>query len=299
MTDCGGAVHPRWWREEGDAEGAYAVCGLCGHNCRIPDGKSGLCRSRFYSSSDGFSSPYLGRFAAVAVDPIEKKPLLHWRQGSYIMSLGSVGCNMTCPFCQNHQLSNPIGGEMDKKSGMPEFLSPEKLLNLTKKSGLSSVAYTYNEPTLQAEYIFEASHMLSDAGIATVMVTNGMFSSSVCDEAARRVDALNIDVKAFDSDVYRKLGGSLKTVMSNVECLVTRGRHVELTNLVVPGVSDSADDFAAMIDWIAGLSREIPLHISRYFPAFRSTAPPTDLGVMKKFERLAAGRLAHVHLGNV
>lgn len=270
-----------------------ARCGMCHKNCAINPGEAGLCSARAVSRDGDFVSPHLGRFAAIAVDPIEKKPLYRWRPGTFIYSLGSIGCNAFCPFCQNHTLARPLGAPRLKA------ISPDELVQDVTAAGLSSVAYTYNEPTLQAEYITTAATKLREAGIATVMVTNGMFSDDVRDELAGCVEAMNIDVKTFSPDNYEKLGGDLGAVKSNVEYLAGRGVHIELTNLVVPGVSDSEDDFASMTDWIAGISGDIPLHITRYFPAYRYQTPPTSIRLMEKFERIAKARLRYVYLGNV
>jgi pyruvate formate lyase activating enzyme len=291
-------LEPRWWRPESapkdGPKGAKdaAVCGLCFRRCRIADGNIGVCGARAYSAGR-FSSPHLGRFVSVAVDPIEKKPLRRWRPGTKILSLGGLHCNMRCPFCQNHAIAHP-------KSPPPERgISFEELAAAAKQASLHSVAYTYNEPTLQAEYIFAASPVLRSEGIATVMVTNGMFSEEVCEEAVRFVDAMNIDVKTFDGDSYRRLGGSLDTVTRNVERLVKGGVHVEITHLAVPGVSDSPGDFARLLDWAARVSAEMPLHISRYFPAFEYDAPPSDVTLIEKFYRMGKERLKYVYTGNL
>jgi pyruvate formate lyase activating enzyme len=272
-----------------------AVCDLCHHNCKIKDGGAGLCGARRLTRG-GFESPFIGKFASVAVDPIEKKPLYHWRPGTKILSLGSVGCNFFCPFCQNHTLAR---SHEDREL---ETITPETLLETAKRLGLSSVAYTYNEPTLQAEYIIAAAPLLKDGGVSSAMVTNGAFSEAVRGELSLWVEAMNIDVKTFSGEEYSRLSGShaaLDVVKANVEALVGAGVHVELTNLVVPGISDSKDSFSGLVDWIAGVSPDIPLHISRYFPAFHYFAPPTDVGIMKNFLSIAQKRLKYVYLGNV
>jgi pyruvate formate lyase activating enzyme len=179
------------------------------------------------------------------------------------------------------------------------FESIKKLAEAAKRESLRAVAYTYNEPTLQAEYIFAASPVLRSEGIATVMVTNGMFSEEVCEEAVRFVDAMNIDIKTFDGDSYRRLGGSLDAVKRNVERLVRGGVHIEITHLVVPGVSDSPGDFALLLDWAARVSPDMPLHISRYFPAFEYSVPPTDIPLIEKFYRMAKEKLKYVYTGNL
>lgn len=281
-------MEARWY----DIQGGSAVCGLCFQGRVIPKGGVGYCRARRWSG-ETFVSPYLGRFSACAVDPIEKKPFYHWRPDTLIFSLGSLGCNMKCPFCQNHAIAQPSGN-------VPlTDISPVELVRQVLSRGLSSVAYTYNEPTLQAEYILEAAPILKDAGIVSVLITNGMFSWEALSDLAIWIDAANVDVKTFDSEKYAGMGGSLRTVRENVEYMVRAGVHVELTNLIVPSISDSQDDFDRMIDWIAGISLDIPLHISRYFPAHRYSAPLIDIDLMRRFESSAKRKLKRVHLGNV
>jgi pyruvate formate lyase activating enzyme len=292
------AIEPRWWSLTRNGAGeTAAVCRLCFHNCSIPVGGSGVCGARRLSR-DGLESPHLGRFSSTAIDPIEKKPLYHWRPGTKILSVGSLRCNFHCPFCQNHTIAHPSG---DRGPGLEE-IPPELLLGTAKRHGLSSVAYTYNEPSLQAEYILAAAPLLRENGVASVMVTNGAFSPEVRDELALWVDAMNIDFKTFSRDIYARLGrsaGAMRAVMENVEALVRTPVHVELTTLVVPGISDDVGEFSDMADWIAGISPDIPLHISRYFPAHEYREPPTDAGLMEKFRAAAEKKLTHVHLGNV
>ncbi|MCL2010290.1 MAG: radical SAM protein [Synergistaceae bacterium] len=282
-------MNARWYAMEGGA----AKCRLCFHGCLVPEGGTGYCGARGWNGGF-FASPYLGRFSSCAVDPIEKKPLYHWRAGSSIFSLGSLGCNMRCPFCQNHAIAQPA----NMKTPLTE-IPPEELVRHVQSFGLPAVAYTYNEPALQAEYILEAAPLLKNDGIASVIVTNGMFSREALNDLLPWIDAANVDVKTFDSGKYADMGGSLDTVRENVESMTRAGVHVELTNLIVPGISDSPEDFERMTDWIASISPDIPLHISRYFPAHRCPAPPTDIGLMRGFQASARRKLKSVHLGNV
>ena len=283
-------TEPAWWTSVDG--GASAVCSLCFRGCKIKRGGVGFCKARKYTD-EGFRSPHLGRFVSVAVDPIEKKPLRRWRPGTRILSLGGVLCDMTCPFCQNHAIAHPPGSLRERE------IEPRQLAEIAKRSSLEAVAYTYNEPTLQAEYIIEASTVLKKEGIATVMVTNGMFGEAFCEEAARHVDAMNIDIKTFVGATYAGLGGSLETVKRNVRRLVDAGVHIELTNLVVPGISDAEEDFTRMISWIESVSHRVPLHISRYFPAYRYYEEPTDLALMRRFRDIAVERLEYVYMGNI
>ena len=284
---------PQWWKRDAEGENA-ASCDLCIHACTIATGKWGYCRARAYDGTR-LLSPYLGRFSSVAVDPIEKKPLYHWRPGTLILSLGSLGCTMRCPFCQNHGIAQPGPGGHERPL---TAISRETLLAKTRELGLSSVAYTYNEPALQAEYIIDASPFLREAGVATVLVSNGMYSEALLHDLAPHVDAVNIDLKTFSSRMYNKLGGSLETVKRSIRHFHEQGVHVETTTLVVPGVSDNIDSFTEEVDWLASVSPEIPLHISRYRPAHKFTAPPTDISLLQRFASLAKARLRHVHIGN-
>lgn len=288
------SLEARWWRyTETNAAGEREVqCGLCFHSCRLSAGVSGLCGIRTFDG-EVLRSPCLGRFVSAAVDPVEKKPLYHWKPGSMIFSLGSVGCNMRCPFCQNHAIAQPA------KPLETTEITPGDLIRRVKALDLSAVAYTYNEPSLQAEYIVAAAPLLREEGIESVLVSNGMYADAPADELSACIAAANIDIKTFDEAIYKRMGGSLGMVKRNVERMAAAGVHVELANLVVPGISDSRDDFAAMVEWIAGLSKNIPLHISRYFPSHRYNAPPTDINLMKDFVKLAGQRLSFVHLGNV
>ena len=283
----------RWWRLASDE--AAAICGLCFHKCRIRKGAVGTCGARgFFNDSDNvFASPHLGKFVSVASDPIEKKPLRRWRPGTYILSLGGLRCNMACPFCQNHSIAHPMGDLRERE------ITPEQLAEIAEGSSLEAVAYTYNEPLLQAEYIFEASPVLRERGIATVMVTNGTFGEAVCEEAVHNVDAMNIDLKTFDKETYKKLGGSLEAVTRNIRRLVDGGVHVELSNLVVPGISDSEESFAGMVSWIAEVSSEIPLHVSQYHPAYQYRAAPVGIGLIKRFRDIALCKLKYVYTGNI
>jgi pyruvate formate lyase activating enzyme len=283
----------------GSAKDGRAVCGLCPRRCRLDGGQWGRCSARYYDGNE-LLSPHLGRFSSIAVDPVEKKPLCRWRPGSFILSLGSLGCTMYCPFCQNHGIAQPAGGGTAR---IPlQSVTPRQLVDKCRELGLNAVAYTYNEPALQAEYILEAAPLLREAGIATVTVSNGMYSEELLTALAGVVDAANIDVKTFNPRTYARLGGSLDVVKRTVSVLVQAGTHVECTTLVVPGISDDAEEFAAELDWLADLcaasGRDVPLHISRYHPAYRYTAPPPDIGLLRRFTAMAEKKLRHVGSGS-
>lgn len=290
------SLEARWWSPAANEAAHEVICDLCPHACVIPESKAGYCRARF-NESGRLTLPYLGRFSSIAVDPIEKKPLYHWRPGSRILSLGSLGCTMRCPFCQNHSIAQPT--ERSCKRQPLKHISIEALAAKTRELGLSAVAYTYNEPALQAEYIIAAAPALREAGIATVLVSNGMYSEALLRDLAPVVEAANIDVKCFNDKAYARMGGSLETVKRTVAGLLEAGVHVEATTLVVPGISDSPKEFVRETTWLADLSPDIPLHISRYHPAHKYDALPTDIELLQRFAAMAQRRLKHVHIGNV
>lgn len=267
------------------------LCNLCFHHCLIPYGSRGYCGVR-QASETGLTSPFLGHFCSTAIDPVEKKPLHFWRPGSWILSLGGFGCNMRCPFCQNYSISQI-------QPQVPScFLPINDLVKKVSELKLKSVAYTYNEPTLQAEYILKAAPELKEAGVSTVLVTNGLMSSEALNDLLPYIEAVNVDIKSFNEQTYAQMGGCLSVVLGNITSLVQAGIHAELTTLVVPGISDSMEEFAQEVEWIAQLDPSIPLHLSRYFPAHHYNAPATDLNLLQSFQKLAQDRLGRVLLGN-
>jgi len=289
-------IDARWWQATVHSGKPVVACDLCPHACIITEGQTGYCQVR--SNAGGrLVSPYLGRFTSIAVDPIEKKPLYHWRSGTQIFSLGSLGCTMRCPFCQNCGIAQP--SEQSLKRLPLKEISAQTLAAKCRELGIKAVAYTYNEPALQAEYIIAAAPVLREADIATVLVSNGMYSESLLRDLAPMVDAANIDIKSFNVDVYAKMGGSLDTVKRTIAKLLEAGVHVEATTLVVPEISDSPEEFVQETVWLAGLSPDIPLHISRYRPAHKYDAPSTDIELLQRFATMAQLRLKHVHIGNV
>lgn len=236
--------------------------------------------------------------SSIALDPIEKKPLYHFHPGKTILSVGFFGCNMRCPFCQNHEIAHP---EPDSPR-QGRIIAPDLLLELAKNyvpQGNLGVAFTYNEPLMSYTYVRDVSRLLKDAGLFSVVVTNGCFGDKVLDEILPLVDAFNIDLKGFRPEIYGHLGGNLERVMHFIE-RASKSSHVELTSLIVPGLNDSPEDMERQVAWISSLSPDIPLHISRFFPRYKMTdVPPTDIGLMNELSDIAKKYLNHVHLGNV
>ena len=277
-----------WWRREGRA----LRCLLCPHLCLLQEGEVGLCGVRLHGPEGGLVSLNDEVVLALAVDAIEKKPLYHWRPGTKILSLGTGGCNLSCPFCQNHSLAQwrgfPPGDPLPVKALSEEL----------ERRRLDALAFTYNEPLVWYEFVLEACREMRSQGVATVLVTNGQILPGPRDLLIPHVDAANVDVKAFSDEAYGRLGGELKSTLSFVEALHGAGLHVEVTHLVVPGLCEEPS-FRELVLWLASLDDAIPLHLSRYFPHHRSTEPPTSLEQLERFASIAQESLRRVYLGNL
>ena len=273
----------------------YAVCPVCPHHCRLKEGAVGLCRARRCENRQVVPVNY-GMVTALALDPIEKKPLHFFHPGSRILSVGSFGCNLHCPFCQNHEIA-----EGTAKSTGAVRMSPEEIfeaaVNLRSRGNIG-VAFTYNEALVGYEFVRDTARLVHEAGMYNVLVTNGMAEMPILLELLPYIDAMNIDLKAFRPELYKWLGGDLQTVM----CFISRAAedaHVELTTLIIPGKNDDLQDMEEEAAWIAEIDPEIPLHITRYFPRHRMTEPPTDIRKMRILMSVAKKHLKNVCLGNV
>ena len=272
-----------------------AVCGGCMNRCVLEEGQTGLCRAR--KNTGGAVVPVnYGKIMSMALDPIEKKPLRRFLPGSVILSVGSFGCNLRCPFCQNHEIS--MAGEGDSRA-VP--VSPEKLAKKAAElriKGNVGVAYTYNEPLVGWEYVRDTGRLVRIAGMKNVIVTNGSVSDQALDDILPVADAMNIDLKGFTEQYYRKLGGDLETVKHFIT-RSSRQCHVELTTLIIPGENDSDEEMREMAGWISSLSPEIPLHVSRFFPRWRmDDRPATDVARVYELVQIAREYLKYVWTGN-
>lgn len=235
-----------------------------------------------------------GAYSALALDPIEKKPFRRFYPGSSILSIGGYGCNMRCWFCQNSGIS---------QSGPPpnaQRTSPALLVRQARElipAGNIGIAFTYNEPGVTFEFVRDTAECAREAGLKNAMVTNGYLNEGPWRELLARLDGLNIDLKCFSEEKYRELGGGLREVQRSIALAVERA-HVEITTLVVPGFSDDPRDMDAQAKWIASLSPEIPLHISRYYPRYHAAMPPTDVDLIYRLANIARGHLEYVYEGN-
>lgn len=268
-------------------------CFLCPHNCVIENGGLGKCKVRLHEDGKLLTINY-GEITSAALDPIEKKPLYYFHPNSQIFSVGSFGCNFTCDFCQNYNISQFVA--------QSKYVSKEDLVKtvLSTEDNIG-VAYTYNEPSIWYEYVFDSARLLkeTDPNSAVVVVTNGYINEEPLKELLPFVDAMNIDLKSFNNEFYKNLcGGSLQPVLRTIE-LASKACHVEVTTLLVSGENDNLKEIEEIAKFLSSISSEIPLHLSRYFPRYKLKNSPTEIDFMKKAEEVAKKYLSKVNLGNI
>ncbi len=270
-------------------------CELCFHRCVVEEGQRGICRARSCKNGQIVCDNY-GLITSAALDPIEKKPLCRFWPGKYVLSLGSYGCNLRCPFCQNSDISMSDGENMRLFRATPEQIA-RKSWELTPEGNIG-VAYTYNEPTVGYEFVYDCARAVHELGLKNVLVTNGSLLREPLERLLPYIDAMNVDLKGFTSDYYRWLGGNLETVMDFIRVSVRAGCHVEVTTLIVPGKNDGEDEIVELSSWLADLDPEIPLHISRYFPRFRFREEATPVETVYRLAAVARQYLKYVYEGN-
>lgn len=277
-----------------------AVCVVCPHHCSLGERQYGLCHARRCEDGEIRCANY-GKLTALALDPIEKKPLARFMPGSRILSVGSFGCNLRCPFCQNWEISL-AGMRGEKHVPQTRYMSPENLCELAaslRPRGNAGVAYTYNEALVGWEYVRDTAKLVHESGMVNVLVSNGMAELSVLDEILPYMDAMNIDLKSFSRTVYRDvLGGDRDTVLRFIERAAPHC-HMEITSLIVPGMNDTEAEMREISGWIAEHAGEdTVLHVSRYFPRHDYHRPPTDIAMVYRLADVARERLRYVYTGN-
>lgn len=272
-------------------------CRLCPHHCRIAVGRTGRCRSRRNFDGVLMSEAY-GKPCALAIDPIEKKPLYHFHPGTTCLSIACTGCNFRCLNCQNHDISQAAPHDVEYYQ-----LTPEQAVSLCLERHCPGIAYTYTEPLTYIEYVTDTARLAHDAGLWNILVTAGYVCREPLADLLPYLDAANIDLKSFSDDIYQHVsGGHLQPVLDTILAMRDAGVWIELTNLVIPGVNDDMDMIRRMCCWLAtnGLA-SVPLHFSRFFPRYKmQEIPPTPVRTLRTAKQIALDEgLQHVYLGNV
>ena len=275
-------------------------CSVCFRHCSPVEGETGFCRARTMKDGKMICTNY-GKLTAVALDPIGKKPLRRFYPGSMILSVGSYGCNLHCPFCQNNEISM-----ITPQEAKTRFVTPQELaglaLELRDRNNIG-IAFTYNEALIGYEYVRDTARLVHKNGMKNVIVTNGTASLEVLEELKPYIDAMNIDLKSFRSDYYRDvLGGDLAMTKAFI-AEAARFCHIEITTLIVPGENDTEEEIRAITSWIASLKNgkghDIPLHITRFFPRYQMTdRPATEISKIYRLLSIAREKLDYVFPGN-
>jgi pyruvate formate lyase activating enzyme len=269
-------------------------CKICPHECDLQENQIGFCKARTCINNQIICTNY-GLITAIAVDPIEKKPLYRFCPGRPILSIGSYGCNMSCTFCQNSGIS-----QQETPKTKTDYVSPQDLtkiaLDVTDNIG---VAFTYNEPLISYEYLMDCAPLLQEAGLKVVLVTNGLINEEPLKQLLPFVDAMNIDLKAFNDGFYKKHGGVLETVKRSIK-LSAEKCHVEVTTLIIPDENDSNNEIRDLSAWLAGISKDIPYHLSRFFPRYNmNDKQPTPKERLFELADIARKNLNYVYIGNI
>ncbi|MFQ6059063.1 MAG: AmmeMemoRadiSam system radical SAM enzyme [Anaerolineae bacterium] len=282
------------WKREG-----FVECILCAHRCKIAPHQLGVCKVRVNHDGALYTLVY-GKAIANHVDPVEKKPLFHFLPGTYILSIATAGCNFKCDFCQNWQISQLSKRWQGEFPG--EHLPPREVVAQAVRTGCSSVAYTYTEPTIFFEYAYDTAVLAHEKGLLNVFVTNGYQTPEAIEVMVGVIDAANIDLKSFSDDHYKRVcGGRLQPVLDSIQLMHDRGIWVEVTTLVVPGLNDSDEELTQIARFLAGISPDLPWHISRFHPNYKMTdRPSTPIATLHRAVEIGqeAG-LRYVYVGNV
>jgi pyruvate formate lyase activating enzyme len=272
-------------------------CELCPRNCVIESGKYGNCNAR-RNRSGLLISEVFGKISVLNFDPIEKKPLYHFYPGSEILSIGTTGCNLHCIFCQNFSISQCDGVQHVDISNYSPIEIELKSLKTKRNIG---VAFTYNEPIVNFEFVLETSTLVKRNSQKTVLVSNGYINQKPLNQFIDVIDAFNIDLKGFSTNFYQKYTkATLEPVKQSIKSIAQSGKHLELTNLIIPSINDDETEFEEMCKWIAGeIGEETVLHLSKYFPRYKLDQYPTPPETLFELFDIAKNYLKYVYLGNI
>jgi len=276
-----------------DKDKGIIKCLLCPKECLIKKGQLGFCRSRKNIDNKLYSLIY-SKVSSYGFDPIEKKPLYHFCPGTSILSLGTVGCNFSCSFCQNWTISQ---GTIENVS--VEELSPEEAVQLALDNNSPGIAYTYSEPLIWYEYVLDTAKLAKKNNLKNILVTNGFINQEPLLKLLPFIDALNIDLKSFRNSFYQKYcQGSLAPVLRTIE-IAKSYSHIEITNLIIPGLNDQEEEIKGLVNWVASQGENIPLHFSRYFPCYKMNIEATPISTLYKARDIAQKKLKYVYIGNI
>lgn len=270
-------------------------CNACHHHCKLSENQIGLCNAR--SNVEGIIVPInYGEITSIALDHIEKKPLRHFYPGSKILSVGSFGCNLKCSFCQNYEIST-----VGKNELYTQYVTPEELIQIALDlvpRGNIGIAYTYNEALIGYEFVRDCALLAKKNKLKNVVVTNGCFSEEILKEILPYIDAFNIDLKGFSDKFYKNIGGDFELVKKFIK-LAHEHAHIEITTLIIPDENDGEEEIISLSDFIASVDKEIPLHISRFFPCYEmKDKNPTNVKKVYELAKIARKKLSYVYEGN-
>lgn len=271
-------------------------CSACSQRCLISEGKTGICGVRKNIKNKLYLLVY-GRVASMNIDPIEKKPLYNFLPNTYSFSIGTIGCNFRCDFCQNFEISQ-IGKE---GTIFGEKITPKEIVKKAIQAKCKSISYTYNEPAIFIEFVKDIAKIAKEKNLKNVLVTNGFFTKESFNYISDYIDAMNIDLKSFNDKFYKKIcGARLEPVLETIKMAYEKGIHIELTTLVIPGENDSEKEFEKIAKFITSVDKNIPWHISRFFPMYKMLGEEiTPISTLKKAEKIGKKYLSYVYIGNI
>lgn len=268
----------------------FIYCNLCPLHCVLKEGQMGKCRARKVIEGKLYSLNY-GEISAIYIEPIEKKPIADWMQGSEVLSIGSFGCNFHCDYCQNYSIS--------LQQPSTRLMRPEDIVDHALLRNISSIAYTYNEPTIYYEMMYDTAKLANENGVKNIMVTNGFIEREPLNQLLPYIDAMNIDLKTYSDSNYKALGGiSVDSILDNIS-FVSHKCHLEISLLIVPGINDSLVELEAIFQRLQSINKDLIIHITRYFPSYKYYKPATNIILLMDIHDLALKYFKKIHIGNV